>query len=67
MDRIELNRILNELVEAVRPRLNLRALYAVSVVMHSDVVKQLEKGLVLNPRVELLYDQLIGEINGKAN
>ncbi len=67
MDRIELNRILNELVETVRTRLNLRALYAVSVVMHSDVAKSLERGLVPNPRVENLYEQLIDEINGKFN
>ncbi|MCC8114260.1 MAG: hypothetical protein LIP03_09785 [Bacteroidales bacterium] len=65
MDRIELNRILNELVEAVRTRLNLRALNAVSVVMHSEVAKRLEMGLISSPRVEVLYDQLIGEINGK--
>lgn len=67
IERIELNRILNELVEAVRTRLDLRALYAVSVVMHSDVAKRLERGLVPNPKVESLYEQLIDEINGRVS
>ncbi len=63
MDRIELNRILNELVERLRTTLNLRAINAVGIVMHSEVTKNLETGLISDTSIDSLYHQLISELN----